>query len=196
MSYINYSKKLEYDPKLIQLIKDESGVIDDDETIKKMVKDLQNEKNINKKEFTKNLNYNQYPNGNRAANIERLRQAIKNISMSLAKLVIGMIIERFVSNKVDAFALKVIKNNENNKQLINFIDREINTIIKKHPDYKRCTLEQFKKTTMFNYMLADWRDKDLRQIALEARKHVFDEVKEANTLLLEEIRDLLKKGRK
>lgn len=169
MAYFKNIDKLKYDPELIKLIQNEAGVVSDNKSIKNNELGFINDKRI-KLINTNNMQYQE----DQAAKLERIRQAIKNMALVLGKIVIGIIIERFVSNKVNNFTLKIIKNSEGNENLTNFIEDEINKVYTKHSDYKRCTMEQFKKTSMFNYMISEWRDKDAREIALSVRKHAFD----------------------
>lgn len=170
MSYLKNLDKLKYDSKLIKLIQDESGIVSNG-IIKTNDLNFVSDKRISL--ANNNINPENVPE-DEAARIEKIRQAIKNMSLVIGKIVIGMIIERFVDNKVNNFALKVIKNSESNKGLTDFIDNEIERIRTKHPEYKRCTMEQFKNTSIFNYVISEWRDKDTREIAIQARKHIFD----------------------
>lgn len=169
MGYLKNIKKIKYDPELISFIQTAAGINEYD----------LNTKYDNNLSFYKNkmkhISTAQVPiDPERAARIERLRQAIRNMSGILGKIVIGLIIHLFVRHKIKNFTLQFIKESEKNKQLVRFIEKEIEKVYAKHPEYEICTLEQFKKTSMFNYIASEWRDKDTRQVSLHIRKHAVE----------------------
>lgn len=174
MSYLKDIDKIKYDPELIQTIQKAAGIDVETQDLQQLEFGFKNDKIL---KFT-NKNFISLDKKNmtqdEAARIEKLRQAIKSVSIVIAKIIIGSIIERFVDNKVNNLALKVVMNSESNKGLADFIEKEISKVYIKHPNYKICTLEQFKRTSIFEYVISEWRDKDSREIALQARKHIFD----------------------
>lgn len=167
MSYLKNIDKIKYDPELIKIIQMEAGINPENGIIKSDILGFSSDKRLlyQNKSLT---------DPNEAARIENLRNIIKNVATVLGKVFIGGIIERFVDNKVNTFALKVIKSNTGNAGLANYVDIEIDKTYKRHPEYTTCTIEQFKRTSIFNYVMSEWRDKDTRQIAIQVRKHIVD----------------------
>ena len=120
-----------------------------------------NEAHTNKNYKLKGLN----ASNNNSPTLEDKIKAAKTISAIMAKLIIGHFITIFVDTKLSEFAIRTIRKNQRNKKLFNFINNEIEKVYKNHPDYKPCSAEQFKKTSIYDYFMSDWRDKTAKEKA-------------------------------
>ena len=94
---------------------------------------------------------------------EEVLEATKLLCATLVKAFVGYFIIMFVDAKLSKFAVNTIKRNQENKPLFDFISKEVEAVYRKHRDYTPCSGEQFKKTSIFNYMLAEWRDKTAKE---------------------------------
>lgn len=175
MSYLKNIDKVKYDPELIKTIQRAAGInIEGVQNFEHSQFGFANDKVLkfsNQDIHTLNMN-NMTPE--KAEKIARIRKAIRAMSLVIAKIIIGSIVEKFVDNKVNNFAIKVIAKKKENENLIKFLNKEITEVYNKHPEYKTCTLEQFKKTSIYEYIVSEWRDKNINEIALQARKHAFN----------------------
>ena len=105
---------------------------------------------------------------------EEIREAVKGICLTLGKLFIGRFITLFVNHKLSEFAVKRMEKSRENKKLFEFIEKEIDKVYKKHPDYKKCSLKEFEKTSMFDYFCSEWRDKTPKEFAKNVGWKVVD----------------------
>lgn len=103
------------------------------------------------------------------------QKALKVLFAITVKLIVGHIIRTFVDVNLSKFTIKTLTQTMNNKKLVDFLRNEINSVYEKHPTYKKCSAEEFKETTLFNYMAAEWRDKTEKEIAKNIGKKAIDD---------------------
>lgn len=96
---------------------------------------------------------------------EEVLAATKLLCTTLVKLFVGAILIQFADAKLSKFALNTIRKNEKNTKLFEFINKEIEEVYKKHKDYRPCSGKEFMKTNVFDYMVAEWRDKTAKEKA-------------------------------
>lgn len=82
-----------------------------------------------------------------------------------SKVLLGFFISYFINLKLSEFTVNVVRENQKNKRLFEFINRQIDKVYRNHPDYTPCSARQFKETPIYNYMLAEWRDKTAKENA-------------------------------
>lgn len=90
---------------------------------------------------------------------------LKRVLFLTAKMILGKFIVTFTDTQLSKFAMNKLTKNFHNKQLVGFLEDEIDKVFKKHPDYLRCNGKQFTDTPIFNYMFAEWRDKTIDENA-------------------------------
>lgn len=80
-----------------------------------------------------------------------------------AKILIGHLIVLFVDLKLSQYTVNIVRQNQRNKKLFNFINSQVELVYRKYPNYKSCNAKEFMKTSIFQYMLAEWRDKTAKE---------------------------------
>lgn len=90
---------------------------------------------------------------------------VKRLLFLTTKMIIGKFIVTFTDTQLSKFTMNKLSKNFKNKQFVNFLENEIDNVFKLHPNYLRCNGKQFIDTPIFNYMLAEWRDKELEDNA-------------------------------
>lgn len=86
---------------------------------------------------------------------------VKRLLFLTTKMIIGKFIVTFTDVQLSKFTMNKLSKNFKNKQFVDFLENEIENVFKNHPKYLRCNGRQFIDTPIFNYMLAEWRDKSL-----------------------------------
>lgn len=170
MSYIkNMNKPSDLDNSLINLIDSEAGIITVDNTRRLssfIPQNTQTGYNISTTDKSLQNALPELKNKNNNTNKpspEEIRAAVFNIVRVIGKFIIGRFITCFVEKEVYKFAIRTIKKHEGNKALFGFIDKEIQSVYSRHEDYRNCTIREFEKTSIFAYMMAEWRDKTLKE---------------------------------
>lgn len=87
-----------------------------------------------------------------------------------------------VSIALDRFSIGKIQENLHNKELISYLDKQVETVYTKHPNYRKCTREQFRKSSMFNYFMSEFRDKKKKDVAKKLFKEFADKAIEYNLI--------------
>lgn len=105
---------------------------------------------------------------------EKKIRALKNIALITGKLLIGFIIVRFADMQLSKFTINTLSNNMKNKKFKEFLQSEIQRVYKENPTLSPCSGEQFKNTPIYNYMLAEWRDRNAQDIAKKLTAKVID----------------------
>lgn len=82
-----------------------------------------------------------------------------------AKILLGHLIVLFVDIKLSQYTVSVVRENKRNKKLFDFINSQVDMIYRKHPEYTSCNAQEFMKTSIFQYMLAEWREKSAKERA-------------------------------
>ena len=90
-------------------------------------------------------------------------EAAKVLVEFTAKLLLGHLITLFVDIQLSRFTVNVIRKNQKNKRLFNYINNRVDLVYRQHPDYTPCKAEDFMKTSLFQYMLAEWREKTAKE---------------------------------
>jgi hypothetical protein len=72
------------------------------------------------------------------------------------------------------FAIGKIQENLNNKDLTDFLDKQMDSVYSKHPNYMKCSKERFEKSNMFDYFLSEFRDKKKKDIANKLIREFID----------------------
>lgn len=105
---------------------------------------------------------------------EKKIRALKNIALISAKLIIGFLIVKFVDMQLSKFTINKLSNNMKNKKFKEFLQSEIKRVYDKNPSLRPCSGKQFKETPIYNYMLAEWRDRNGEEIAKKLTAKVID----------------------
>lgn len=82
-----------------------------------------------------------------------------------AKILLGHLIVLFVDIKLSQYTVSVVRKNQRNKRLFDFINSQVDMVYKKHPEYTSCNAQEFMKTSIFQYMIAEWREKSAKERA-------------------------------
>ena len=98
-------------------------------------------------------------------NPETKAEAVKTIVAVMAKLFIGHFITLFVDTKLSEFAVRTIQKHQRNKPLFDFVQRQVDSVYRNHPDYTPCNAQQFMDSSIFDYFLSEWRDKTAKERA-------------------------------
>jgi hypothetical protein len=130
-------------------------------------------------EYVKSIVAKQYKNvdgtvPNQQPSQEEVLQATKLLCATIAKAFVGYFMILFADAKLSAFALNTIEKNKANKKLFDFVDKEVEAVYKKHKNYRPCSLDEFKHSSIYNYMLAEWRDKSAKEKAKLAAYKTLD----------------------
>lgn len=92
-------------------------------------------------------------------------EAAKTLLKFTAKILLGHLITLFVDIQLSKFTVNVIRENQKNKRLFKYIKSQVDLVYHKHPDYMSCSAEEFSKSSIFNYMIAEWREKTAKERA-------------------------------
>ena len=87
-----------------------------------------------------------------------------------------------VAIALDRFSIGKIQENLHNKELIEYLDKQVEDVYAKHPNYRKCTREQFRKSSMFNYFMSEFRDKRKKDLAKKLFKEFADKAIEYNLM--------------
>ena len=101
-------------------------------------------------------------------------KALKKLTFIMGRLLIGFLINRFADMKLSKFTINKLSNNMKNKKFVKHLQQEIQGVYKKHPNYSPCNESQFKKTPIYNYMLAEYRDKTSEEVLKKVSIKSFD----------------------
>ena len=82
----------------------------------------------------------------------------------------------------DRFSIGKIQQSLHNKELIEYLDKQVEEVYQKHPNYRRCTREEFNKSSLFNYFMSEFRDKKAKDIAKQVGKEFIDKAIEYNLI--------------
>lgn len=82
-----------------------------------------------------------------------------------AKLLLGHFITLFVDMQLSKFTVNVIQKNRRNKRLFEYINKQVDLVYRRNPNFESCSAEEFMKTPIFDYMLAEWREKTAKERA-------------------------------
>ena len=122
--------------------------------------------------FTKRLNGPNQPSSNPYQNQQQLpksqmskEEAVLVLAKVGAKVLLGHIITLFVDLKLSQYTVTVVRKNQKNKKLFNFINSQVDLVYRKHPEYTSCNAKEFMQTSIFQYMLAEWREKTAKERA-------------------------------
>lgn len=92
-------------------------------------------------------------------------EAAKIILVFTSKLLLGHLITLFVDMQLSKFTVNVIRENQKNKKLFRYIKSQIDLVYHKHPDYVSCSAEEFSKSSIYDYMISEWREKSNKERA-------------------------------
>ena len=68
------------------------------------------------------------------------------------------------------FAIGRIQENLHNKDLTDYLDKQMELVYSKHPEYQKCSSERFKKSGAYDYFASEFRDKSKKEIANKLAK--------------------------
>lgn len=101
-------------------------------------------------------------------------KALKTLTFVMGRLLLGFLINRFVDMKLSKFTINTLTRNMRNKKFVDHLRSEIAKVYLKNKNYTPCSGSQFKDTDIFNYMLAEYRDKTAQEIAKKVTVKSFD----------------------
>lgn len=90
-------------------------------------------------------------------------EAAKVLLTFTAKILLGHLITLFVDIQLSKFTVNTIRKNQKNKKLFRYINSQVDLIYHKHPDYTSCNAEEFMKSSIFDYMVSEWREKTAKE---------------------------------
>ena len=129
-------------------------------------------------------NSNQKSSGWITQNPQTSEEAIKTIVAVVSKMFIGHFITLFVNTKLSEFAVKTVRKHHRNKPLFDFVQREVDKVYRKHPDYTPCTAQQFMKSSVFDYFFSEWRDKTNKE---KAKLFAYQTIDNAITIIVGDV---------
>ena len=92
-------------------------------------------------------------------------EALLRLTVVITKILVGFIINKYANLALSKIAIREMKKTTNNKYIMNFIYKQIDSVYRKHKNYTPCNAKKFMKSSMFNYMCAEFRDKRAKEIA-------------------------------
>lgn len=122
--------------------------------------------------------YNEYFNKNKFKSIDsnkttiqdRLNKitpeqlaAVRKLLYICVKLAVGNWINKFVDTKLNELTISTINKHKGNKKLYEHIVKDIEKVAKSNPSFTKCSPEQFKETSIWNYFLSEWRGLTAKQ---------------------------------
>ena len=90
-------------------------------------------------------------------------EAAKVLLTFTVKILLGHLITLFVDLQLSKFTVNTIRKNQKNKKLFKYINSQVDLIYHKHPDYTSCNAEEFMKSSIFDYMISEWREKTAKE---------------------------------
>jgi len=72
------------------------------------------------------------------------------------------------------FAIGKIQENLHNKDLTDFLDKQVDLVYAQHPNYQKCSAERFEKSNMFEFFFSEFRDKKKKDIANKLSRKFID----------------------
>jgi len=90
-------------------------------------------------------------------------EAAKVLLTFTAKILLGHLITLFVDMQLSKFTVNTIRKNQKNKKLFKYINSQVDLVYHKHPDYTSCNAEEFMKSSIFDYMISEWREKTAKE---------------------------------
>lgn len=103
-------------------------------------------------------------------------ESVKRLVIVSVKLLVANWINKFVDAKLNEYTVNTMTRYKTNKVLYDYIRNQIDQVYIKHPNYRKCSVEQFKKESIWNYLLSEFRDKSKKEIANELAWYGVDEV--------------------
>lgn len=96
---------------------------------------------------------------------EEAVEIVKNLSLAIGRLIVTRFITLFVDEKMSKLAIDKITQNSKNAKLMSFIKKQTEMIYKKHPNAHSITLKQFMDSGIWEYSIAEFRDKTIKENA-------------------------------
>ena len=112
-------------------------------------------------------------NPNDWLNPKRAR-ALGIIIANLAKIMVVYLFKTFVNIQLDKFTASKMEKTLENKRVYEFLEKSIQSVYDKHPEYRAMSLNQFKKTGLWEKFKAEFRDKTNREIAINVADSSFN----------------------
>ena len=106
-------------------------------------------------------------------NAKRAR-ALGIIAANIVKIMVVYLFKTFVTLQIDKFSAAKMEKTLENKRVYEFLDKSIQDVYKKHPNYNPMTLNQFKGTGLWEKFKAEFRDKTKNQIIINVADSSFN----------------------
>lgn len=90
-------------------------------------------------------------------------EAAKFLLTFTAKILLGHLITLFTDIQLSKFTVNIIRKNQKNKKLFRYINSQVDLVYHKHPDYTSCNAEEFMKSSIFAYIISEWREKTTKE---------------------------------
>lgn len=74
----------------------------------------------------------------------------------------------------DRFSIGKIQQCLHNKDLISYLDAQVDYVYKKHPEYQKCSAKVFKKSGIFNHFMSEFRDKSKKAAVKKVGAELLD----------------------
>lgn len=94
-------------------------------------------------------------------------EAVKRLVIVSVKLIVVNWMNKFVDAKLNEYTINAMTRYKTNQVLYDYIRKQIDEVYIKHPNYRKCSAEQFKKESIWNWLLSEFRDKSRREVVDE-----------------------------
>lgn len=92
-------------------------------------------------------------------------EAVIFLAKFSTKLILGHFLSYFIDMQLSKFTVNVIRKNQQNKLLFDYINKQVDMVYRRNPDYTSCSAKAFMQTPIYDYMLAEWREKSAKERA-------------------------------
>jgi hypothetical protein len=94
----------------------------------------------------------------------KMRTFLVTTTWVIARMVIFRLVRMFVEFNLQKLYVNKLDKHFHNGALTDWLDKQIQSVYDSNPDYVPLTIEEFKKTTIWQRNAAEWRDKSNKQI--------------------------------
>ena len=88
----------------------------------------------------------------------------RKILIHLSKIVAKQLLKMFIVRNLEKLAVNKLDKHFHNGQVTDWFDQQIEKVYQENPNYQPLSIEEFKKTSIWQRNAAEWRDKTKNQI--------------------------------
>jgi hypothetical protein len=92
------------------------------------------------------------------------RRFLVNTTWLLGRLLVFRLVKMFIELNLQKCYVNKLDKHFHNGKLTDWLDNQIQSVYDKNPDYQPLSIEEFKKTSIWQRNVAEWRDKTKKQV--------------------------------